>query len=46
MADLDNTPRELDKGMYWLGMRRNIRLETNTYLIVFKIKGKKPVFTY
>lgn len=37
MANL-NTPQELDKGIYWLGMRRNVRLETNTYLRVFQRK--------
>jgi glyoxylase-like metal-dependent hydrolase (beta-lactamase superfamily II) len=36
-----NTPQELVNGIYWLGMRRNVRLETNTYLLVLKIKGKE-----
>jgi len=35
-----NMPQELAKGIYWLGMRRNVRLETNTYLLLLKIKGK------
>ncbi len=37
MADLHKA-QELDKGIYWLGMRRNVRLETNTYLRLFDRK--------
>lgn len=35
-----NMPQELANGIHWLGMRRNVRLETNTYLLLLKIKGK------
>ena len=28
-----NTPQELARGVYWLGMRRDVRLESNTYLL-------------
>ena len=31
--------QELDQGVYWLGMRRNVRLESNSYLRVFHKKG-------
>ncbi|MCP4399187.1 MAG: hypothetical protein GY801_18035 [bacterium] len=34
-----NEAQELDQGVYWLGMRRNIRLESNSYLRVFQKKG-------
>lgn len=34
-----NVAQELDKGVYWLGMRRNIRLESNSYLRMFQRKG-------
>jgi flavorubredoxin len=33
MEDL-NTPQELTRGIYWLGLRRDVRLESNTYLLV------------
>ncbi len=35
-----NMPQKLSNGAYWLGMRRNVRLETNTYLLLLKIKEK------
>jgi flavorubredoxin len=35
-----NTPQELVDGIHWLGMRRNIRLETNTYLALFQEKRR------
>lgn len=31
--------QELDRGVYWLGMRRNVRLESNSYVRVFQKKG-------
>ena len=34
-----NRGQELDNGVYWLGMRRNIRLESNSYLRIFEKKG-------
>jgi len=33
------TPQELAKGIYWLGMRRNVRLESNAYALIFERKG-------
>jgi glyoxylase-like metal-dependent hydrolase (beta-lactamase superfamily II) len=39
-----NTPQELVKGIYWLGIRRNVRLESNTYLLLFDRKdGPLPL---
>jgi flavorubredoxin len=35
-----NIPKKIADGIYWLGMRRNVRLETNTYLAVFEHQGK------
>ena len=32
-------PQELAKGIYWLGMRRNVRLESNAYVLLFEHKG-------
>lgn len=39
MEDL-NTPQELARDVHWLGMRRDVRLETNTYLLVLGGKTK------
>lgn len=33
-------PKEIAKDVYWLGTRRNVRLETNSYLRVFTRKGR------
>ena len=35
-----NIPKHIANGIYWLGMRRNVRLETNTYLAIFEHHGK------
>lgn len=33
------TPQALAKDIYWLGMRRNVRLESNVYALLFEHKG-------
>jgi glyoxylase-like metal-dependent hydrolase (beta-lactamase superfamily II) len=40
MVDVVNIPKQLARGVYWLGLRRNVRLETNTYLAVFAYRDK------
>jgi glyoxylase-like metal-dependent hydrolase (beta-lactamase superfamily II) len=35
-----NIPKYIADDIYWLGMRRNVRLETNTYLAIFKHESK------
>ena len=35
-----NIPKQIADGVYWLGLRRNVRLETNTYLANFEHHGK------
>ncbi len=35
-----NIPKQIADGVYWLGLRRNVRLETNTYLARFEHSGK------
>lgn len=38
--DAVNLPKQIADDIYWLGMRRNVRLETNTYLALFEHHGK------
>lgn len=43
MVDLPN-PQELVQDVYWLGMRRNVRLESNAYVLLFERKsGRFPL---
>lgn len=39
--DVLQTPQKLSNGVYWLGTRRNVRLEPNSYLLIFEGNGKK-----
>ena len=39
--DVPHTPQELANGIYWLGTRRNVRLEPNTYLSIFEGNDQK-----